>query len=643
MRTLRALIPCVGFYAITACATPPSPKVTSVVISQKNEPKNFPSSSALTAGLANHPPKRFWFFWRKYAKHDPLALELDRQRIESLVQHSGWFNASVDDAKIQTNQDDVTLNFELKSGPRAKIERLRLIDTSSVPESIHELLHQKLALLPGHWLSYADIDKSEVTIKKVLLQQGYPFAHATTQAQFERQTGNTGITIQFDAGPLSYHRQPKVLGLTRIPKSFVTNRLTYKLDKKYHPSHYTQTKSHMLGSGHLSQVRIEQKLVEPDGVKAIYHARESSRHELLLGLGAAIETDRFEFRSRGQSIHRSMLTALDTTKLEVRPSISYIFPTDQTEAQWGPELTASAKYQLEDVIIPLLRFEAEAILERRIYEAFNTLGPTFGIHLSRPFLRSYLRASLGTELTLLSISETDPSLELSPNTQYELGLFDPLNLISLLFSVSYNRTNDLLRPTKGTLIRFNTDWGRSLKQRQNYILLTPEVRNYIPITSRLTLANRVLFSWAPQGPLPATKRLYAGGSDSQRGFLRRRLSPTETKVVDNIPVTTKPVGGEALFEGSLELRWWFYVAESFRLGVVGFVDAADATRELNQLALENLFWASGGGFRVDTPIGIIRADIGFRLNRKQDNPITFSSPLCGDNTCAYHISLGEAF
>jgi outer membrane translocation and assembly module TamA len=55
------------------------------------------------------------------------------------------------------------------------------------------------------------------------------------------------------------------------------------------------------------------------------------------------------------------------------------------------------------------------------------------------------------------------------------------------------------------------------------------------------------------------------------------------------------------------------------------------------LDVDRLHWASGLGLRLPTPIGAVRLDVGYRLNRFGPG-----EPQHG-HRFAYHLSVGEAF
>jgi outer membrane translocation and assembly module TamA len=120
--------------------------------------------------------------------------------------------------------------------------------------------------------------------------------------------------------------------------------------------------------------------------------------------------------------------------------------------------------------------------------------------------------------------------------------------------------------------------------------------------------------------VPLFERLFAGGSTSVRGYRRRELGPLD--------VNGNPVGGEAVFETSAELRYPLF--GSFR--GVAFVDAGNVWRESGDVELSDLRYTPGLGVRYDTPIGPIRVDAGFKTRAEDPGP-----------GVVFHLSVGNAF
>ena len=91
------------------------------------------------------------------------------------------------------------------------------------------------------------------------------------------------------------------------------------------------------------------------------------------------------------------------------------------------------------------------------------------------------------------------------------------------------------------------------------------------------------------------------------------------------------------FSQSLEARIDAILLGSTQIKVVTFFDAGDVRDTRQDIQLAKLHWATGLGIRYATPVGQLRLDVGYRLNR-----VDFGEPAAGQRL-AYHLSLGEAF
>jgi len=128
--------------------------------------------------------------------------------------------------------------------------------------------------------------------------------------------------------------------------------------------------------------------------------------------------------------------------------------------------------------------------------------------------------------------------------------------------------------------------------------------------------------------LPASERFFAGGDTTVRGFTLDRLGRPDTIDADGFPK-----GGHGLVVLNGELR----IPVRGSLGAVTFVDAGNVFLHVNDIKLTQLRAAAGFGLRYRSPIGPIRVDLGFNLDRRM---------LPNGNrerALAYHISLGQAF
>ena len=128
--------------------------------------------------------------------------------------------------------------------------------------------------------------------------------------------------------------------------------------------------------------------------------------------------------------------------------------------------------------------------------------------------------------------------------------------------------------------------------------------------------------------LPASERFFAGGDTTVRGFSLDRLGTPET-----ITPSGFPTGGNGLIVLNAEMR----------VNVLGpadaalFVDAGNVFPRASDLDFTNLRPAAGFGVHYRSPIGPIRVELGFNLDRQELVPGTL------ERGSVLHISLGRAF
>jgi outer membrane translocation and assembly module TamA len=172
----------------------------------------------------------------------------------------------------------------------------------------------------------------------------------------------------------------------------------------------------------------------------------------------------------------------------------------------------------------------------------------------------------------------------------------------------------------------------------------PDVRAYLPLPLGAVLAGHARFG-AIYGDIPPTERFFGGGADGQRGFAERRLSPYVKGTVNGVHGNTvyAPYGGGAIIDTSVEARVPITSVYKMPLGAAVFLDGGDVTETPGELDPTYLHWAIGAGIRLQTIVGPVRLDFGYRLNRYRG--LDHNDALEPDPGArfAYHLTIGEAF
>ena len=150
------------------------------------------------------------------------------------------------------------------------------------------------------------------------------------------------------------------------------------------------------------------------------------------------------------------------------------------------------------------------------------------------------------------------------------------------------------------------------------------------------LASSVAGAEAQRPLLPISERFFAGGDTTVRGFAFDRLGIPIGQPGATIDAAGFPQGGNAVVVLNGELR----VPVTRDLGIVGFLDAGNVYDRVSSLNLGRIRSGAGFGVRYRSPVGPIRVDLGFKLDRQD---LGSGPDRERESLTALHISIGQAF
>jgi outer membrane protein insertion porin family len=236
-------------------------------------------------------------------------------------------------------------------------------------------------------------------------------------------------------------------------------------------------------------------------------------------------------------------------------------------------------------------------------------------------------------------------------------VFPQVRLSKFSLSVIRDTRNDVLDPDAGTFLIFDSElaarafgsevgFTKTFLQGFGFYRIPVERRTVLAFGARVGAAQgfrREVVRVAPDGQpsgaagdvivdvvqdLPASERFFAGGDTTVRGFSLDRLGTDAS-----ISPTGFPTGGNGLIVLNAEVR----LALIGGLGAVGFLDAGNVFPRASDLDVRQMRAAAGVGLRYRSPIGPIRIDLGFKLDRRELAPGRL------ERHSVLHISLGQAF
>jgi translocation and assembly module TamA len=261
-----------------------------------------------------------------------------------------------------------------------------------------------------------------------------------------------------------------------------------------------------------------------------------------------------------------------------------------------------------------LQLSAQAY--RELTDAYNQTGVGVEAELQRRFRKT----SFLTLGATLDYGRTD---ELQTRTLNPLGR--DLLIAAALAVISLDRSDDPLNPRRGWRVEGRVEptvlVGEGVRP---YVKVQAQGSAYFPFgeKARTVVATRLKMGSMIAGvipDIPASRRFYAGGGGSVRGYSYQAVGP---RLADNTPQ-----GGASLLEASLELRQQL----TRRWSVVGFVDAGAVGTDQFPTG-KDLSAGAGLGVRYDLGFGPIRADVAVPLDKRT-----------GDPAFQVYLSIGQSF
>jgi outer membrane protein insertion porin family len=211
--------------------------------------------------------------------------------------------------------------------------------------------------------------------------------------------------------------------------------------------------------------------------------------------------------------------------------------------------------------------------------------------------------------------------------------FPEKNTQSFGIKLTYDTRDDFLDASKGVYHLMTGELaGITGNNSYQFYKLTSDTRIYWKI-GKVRWASGLKLGWArPYGKseiVPVQDQFYGGGSQSVRGFkedyLLTRYDTEEGK--------THASSGTILATANLlEMRFKIYKIVSGAL----FADAGYIWDSLHGATvgsvLKDIRWTAGPGLRINTPLAVIRFDVGFKLDKKPHELMA-----------QWHLDVGQSF
>ncbi len=497
----------------------------------------------------------------------------------------------------------VSVELFIEEGERTRISAVGLSQNDSILE---RSILSKLKSQPQCALLMAELDSDADLLKSELANRGFLKAEVKPQLEVDSSRSNAKVTFIVKEGPLISVDTIILSGNKHVHARVLYRELGFCKGDTLTIKKIRSSEQKIYSTNLFRFAQIE-PVVEKDS------SRDSSISQSSFPVKVMVQQADF-FRIEGGVGYGTA----DGPRASLRTSYANVF-------QIGHSLTFNGKYSLKlqnaEVLYGVpwflglpLQFNNTVYLERHddykdtYYGVFHgvrfSVGRTTNFNLAYQFLFNW------EEINSLR-AKNDSHLPELPTK-------------SIGVRVSYDSRNNLINPSKGILNSFETEVSGLTGNSNQFMKITDDLRFYWSLGS-VIVGNGLKAGWIKKYgqsiAIPPQERFYVGGARSLRGFSENYLKVDLPGVLQdaNVFLTAN------LLDIRFPLFWWFQGA--------AFIDAGNVWKNVDyDNIFKDLRWAAGPGIRLNTPIAVVRFDVGFKLNRKP-----------GEGLYELHFDLGQPF
>jgi outer membrane protein insertion porin family len=533
------------------------------------------------------------------------ALDEDARTLTSRLQDAGHFGAVVE-ADVAEGGGHLPVRFLARPGPRA-VRADVAIDTPPLPPGSEGEGLEELPLRAGQPYRRRDLAAASDRLASVWRRAGYLEAEVRAEVELSEDETQARVRLVIEPGPRTIVDHIVLAGLRDTRERTVRREMELRPGEAFSFERVLESQRRLSGLGIFERVAISELDRERKRRRdVVVSLQEAPRTTVTWGVGyseqdllrGSVEVTRRNLSGLGRSASLFARGSFRGSRFLFNYREPWLFGRRLDSfltAFWEEEDRKSFDYNRKGAIA-----QSGLALDRR-----TTL-----------ILRYLLQ---DTHVFNLEVPEEEIDRQ-----------FRTYTVSGPSGSVVWDRRDDPLEPTRGSFLGADTQLSLEALGGAPYIKGFFQATSVRPVRSGLALVLSARVGLAgtigetSPSLLPLPERFFAGGDYGPRGFPVDEVGPFVIGS-DGEPIYT---GGNALLLGGAELR--LNLTRHFQ--VAGFLDLGNVYLLVSDIDLSDLRESAGVGLRYRTPIGPVRLDWGYVLDRR-----AWESPS------RFHFTIGHAF
>jgi outer membrane protein assembly complex protein YaeT len=577
-------------------------------------------------------------------------LDTEVSTIEAFYHRTGYANARAQPTVRPGDPVDgaipVAITVEILEGSRTMVDTITFSGNTAID---NETLAAAIGLRPGGAYVPAQLAADREAIQQRYQDLGYQSATVTAPApEFNADGTRAAVSFRIQEGQRVTVDHVLIVGNVRTHTETIERELGIKAGDPFSLSAISDSQRRLAALGLFRRARITE----------LRHGEQASRDLLVtieeappttIGYGAGVEGSRSVIGSDETGAAKERLDFAPRALFEI--SRRNLFGRNRS-ASLFTSISRSVRYSLTEYrAVATFReprlFDTAAdafingTLEQQHRSSFDFSRRSLSADVQRRFSGPY-RATGTYQLqrtSVFNLKVEDADLPLIDRT------FQQFLLSSFSGSIIRDTRDDQVDTKDGTYLSASAQLAaEAIGSEVGFVKssFTGQLFRILPHTNQIVFAGNARLGaargfatiadagGAVRGELPASERFFAGGDTTHRGFAIDQLGVRHDtpQPGDTIDPDGFAIGGNGLALFNAELR----VPVTGGIGLVGFVDTGNVFARVLDIDPREFRTALGGGLRYRSPIGPLRIDLGFKLNRRED-----------EKRPAWFVSFGQAF
>ncbi len=504
------------------------------------------------------------------------------------------------------DQSRVSLTITIAEGVQTSIVDVRILGEPD--EGRAKRIQRLNTLKVGEPLTTSDVSTTVGLIRNYYNNQGYLNANIDVSTAFNEDNSQVIVTIQISSGQQFFIGNISIQGVVKTKKSFITRELLVEQGDIFNPQKVRDTVRRLHQLGLYDSVRFQRlDSKNSDPVQnMLLSVDETSAKDMEFGFGYS-------------------------TELGARGFVEY---ADRNVLNYGGKGTARAEMSLERPKLTLQYLHPHLLTQdtrliASLFDEFQRDNPSFNVEKRGGRLAAHhtfdptLSLSVGYLFEQVDPSNVKDAAQISPYDN------DVLNLGGLDTQVLWDFRDDIIQPRKGGVNQLYLRMtSKSLGAEAEFFEAQAQSNWYWRVLGDVMVAcafnGKIIEPADGSKQVPIYARYFLGGDNTVRGFKKYGIGPSGVDDEGNV----ERVGGNRLIRGNVEIRFPIY--NSF--GGVLFYDAGANWINKDGFQRDYIREGAGIGLRVATPIGPLRLDYGWKMDRKS-----------GESAGEYYLTIGSAF